>query len=152
MPPAIAFSNFLTHRVRRWKTRTIALPLLHHLIQISQKNNINISDSIPGNPSSKKGIVVKGLYQEEGYYYNSENFKEFEKKFSEIKINNINDNILKDKQKTNEYTFPNVTFLGTTSMKSCKYRGVISILIKTFYNNNQNYFLFDYGEEHISML
>ena len=120
--------------------------------EISLKNNIKIDDSIPGRgyiiyPPEKRGIVIKGLYNGEGYFYKSENFKDFEQNTSNIKIKNIDNIINKNISIENSNNFPNVTFLGTTSMKPCKFRNVTSILIENNINNNEKkYIMFDCGE------
>ena len=118
---------------------------------ISKKNSINIDESIPGReyiiyPPDKKGFVIKGLYKGKAYYFNSEAHKTFEKNISDIKIKNIDVEIANFNQNVNNNYFPRVTFLGTTSMKPCKYRNVTSILIENKINNNKKYILFDCGE------
>ena len=121
------------------------------LTNISQKNNINIDESIPGReyiiyPPDKKGFVIKGLYQGKAFYFKSEEEKNFIKNISEIKIKNIDNEIATFNQERNENNLPRVTFLGTTSMKPGKFRNVSSILIENKINNEKKYILFDCGE------
>ena len=111
-------------------------------------NGINIDESIPGReyimyPPNKKGFVIKGLYQGNPFYFNSDECKTFLKNISDIKINNIDDklNSLSQYMKS-----PKVTFLGTSSMKPGKYRNVSAILIQNIVNTQQKYILFDCGE------
>ena len=111
-------------------------------------NGINIDESIPGReyimyPPNKKGFVVKGLYQGNPFYFNSDECKTFLKNISDIKINNIDNklNSLSQYMKS-----PKVTFLGTSSMKPGKYRNVSAILIQNIVNTQQKYILFDCGE------
>lgn len=118
---------------------------------ISEKNNINIDESIPGReyiiyPPDKKGLVIKGLYQGKGFYFNSEDSKSFIKNISDIKIKNIDLEISDYNQKVIENNFPRVTFLGTTSMKPGKFRNVTSILIENKIKDVKKYILFDCGE------
>ena len=111
-------------------------------------NGINIDESIPGReyimyPPNKKGFVIKGLYQGNPFYFNSDECKTFLKNISDIKINNIDNklNSLSQYMKS-----PKVTFLGTSSMKPGKYRNVSAILIQNIVNTQQKYILFDCGE------
>ena len=111
-------------------------------------NGINIDESIPGReyimyPPNKKGFVIKGLYQGNPFYFNSDECKTFLKNISDIKINNIDHklNSLSQYMKS-----PKVTFLGTSSMKPGKYRNVSAILIQNIVNTQQKYILFDCGE------
>ena len=111
-------------------------------------NGINIDESIPGReyimyPHNKKGFVIKGLYQGNPFYFNSDECKTFLKNISDIKINNIDNklNSLSQYMKS-----PKVTFLGTSSMKPGKYRNVSAILIQNIVNTQQKYILFDCGE------
>ena len=111
-------------------------------------NGINIDESIPGReyimyPPNKKGFVIKGLYQGNPFYFNSDECKTFLKNISDIKINNIDNklNSLSQYMKS-----PKVTFLGTSSMKPGKYRNVSAILIQNIVNTKQKYILFDCGE------
>ena len=118
---------------------------------ISKKNSINIDESIPGReyiiyPPDKKGFVIKGLYNGKAYYFNSDDFKTFEKNISDIKIKNIDMEIANFNQNVSNNNFPRVTFLGTTSMKPCKYRNVTSILIENKIQSLKKYILFDCGE------
>ena len=121
------------------------------LNDISKKNSINIDESIPGReyiiyPPDKKGFVIKGLYNGKAYYFNSDDFKKFEKNISDIKIKNIDMEIANFNQNVSNNNFPRVTFLGTTSMKPCKYRNVTSILIENKIQSLKKYILFDCGE------
>ena len=111
-------------------------------------NGINIDESIPGReyimyPPNKQGFVIKGLYQGNPFYFNSDECKTFLKNISDIKINNIDNklNSLSQYMKS-----PKVTFLGTSSMKPGKYRNVSAILIQNIVNTQQKYILFDCGE------
>ena len=111
-------------------------------------NGINIDESIPGReyimyPPNKKGFIIKGLYQGNPFYFNSDECKTFLKNISDIKINNIDHklNSLSQYMKS-----PKVTFLGTSSMKPGKYRNVSAILIQNIVNTQQKYILFDCGE------
>ena len=111
-------------------------------------NGINIDESIPGReyimyPPNKKGFVIKGLYQGNPFYFNSDECKTFLKNISDIKINNIDNklNSLSQYMKS-----PKVTFLGTRSMKPGKYRNVSALLIQNIVNTQQKYILFDCGE------
>ena len=111
-------------------------------------NGINIDESIPGReyimyPPNKKGFVIKGLYQGNPFYFNSDECKTFLNNISDIKINNIDNklNSLSQYMKS-----PKVTFLGTSSMKPGKYRNVSAILIQNIVNTQQKYILFDCGE------
>ena len=111
-------------------------------------NGINIDESIPGReyimyPPNKKGFIIKGLYQGNPFYFNSDECKTFLKNISDIKINNIDNklNSLSQYMKS-----PKVTFLGTSSMKPGKYRNVSAILIQNIVNTQQKYILFDCGE------
>ena len=111
-------------------------------------NGINIDESIPGReyimyPPNKKGFVIKGLYQGNPFYFNSDECKTFLNNISDIKINNIDHklNSLSQYMKS-----PKVTFLGTSSMKPGKYRNVSAILIQNIVNTQQKYILFDCGE------
>ena len=111
-------------------------------------NGINIDESIPGReyimyPPNKKGFVIKGLYQGNPFYFNSDECKTFLKNISDIKINNIDNklNSLSQYMKS-----PKVTFLGTSSMKPGKFRNVSAILIQNIVNTQQKYILFDCGE------
>ena len=111
-------------------------------------NGINIDESIPGReyimyPPNKKGFVIKGLYQGNPFYFNSDECKTFLKNISDIKINNIDNklNSLSQYMKS-----PKVTFLGTSCMKPGKYRNVSAILIQNIVNTQQKYILFDCGE------
>ena len=111
-------------------------------------NGINIDESIPGReyimyPPNKKGFVIKGLYQGNPFYFNSDECKTFLKNISDIKINNIDNklNSLSQYMKS-----PKVSFLGTSSMKPGKYRNVSAILIQNIVNTQQKYILFDCGE------
>ena len=115
---------------------------------LSKNKGINIDESIPGReyilyPPDKKGFVIKGLYQGNPYYFNSEDHKTFLKNISDIKINNIDNKI---NSFTQEMNYPKVTFLGTSSMKPGKFRNVSAILIENIVNNNKKYILFDCGE------
>ena len=94
-------------------------------------------------PPEKRGFVIKGLYQGKSYYFNSEEFKTFLKNISDIKINNIDNQITVSTQTSNS---PRVTFLGTSSMKPGKFRNVSAILIQNIVNSNPKYILFDCGE------
>ena len=121
------------------------------LNDISKKNSINIDESIPGReyiiyPPDKKGFVIKGLYNGKAYYFNSDDFKTFRKNVSDIKIKNIDMEIANFNQNVSNDNFPRVTFLGTTSMKPCKYRNVTSILIENKIQSLKKYILFDCGE------
>ena len=121
------------------------------LNDISLKNNISIDESIPGReyiiyPPDRKGFIIKGLYQGKAFYFNSEDSKNFIKNISDIKIKNIDNEIANFNQNVNNNNFPRVTFLGTTSMKPCKYRNVTSILIENKVKNLKKYILFDCGE------
>ena len=121
------------------------------LDNISHNNNINIDESIPGReyiiyPPDRKGFVIKGLYQGKAFYFNSEDSKTFIKNISDIKIKNIDNEIANFNQSVSNNNFPRVTFLGTTSMKPCKYRNVTSILIENKVQNLKKYILFDCGE------
>ena len=112
------------------------------------KNGISIDECIPGReyimyPPEKRGFVIKGLYQGKSYYFNSEEFKTFLKNISDIKINNIDNQITVSTQTSN---LPRVTFLGTSSMKPGKFRNVSAILIQNIVNSNPKYILFDCGE------
>ena len=118
---------------------------------ISQKNNINIDESIPGReyiiyPPDRKGFVIKGLYQGKGFYFKSEDSKNFIENISDIKIKNIDSELANFNQQVNDNNFPRVTFLGTTSMKPGKFRNVSSILIEHKVNNYKKYIVFDCGE------
>jgi hypothetical protein len=115
---------------------------------LSKNKGVNIDESIPGReyilyPPDKKGFVIKGLYQGNPYYFNSEDHKTFLKNISDIKINNIDNKI---NSFTQEMNYPKVTFLGTSSMKPGKFRNVSAILIENIVNNNKKYILFDCGE------
>ena len=51
-------------------------------------NGINIDESIPGReyimyPPNKKGFVIKGLYQGNSFYFNSDECKTFLKNISD---------------------------------------------------------------------
>ena len=121
------------------------------LADISQKNNINVDESIPGReyiiyPPDRKGFVIKGLYQGKGFYFNSEESKTFIKNISDIKIENIDIKIANYNQQVSNNNFPRVTFLGTTSMKPGKFRNVSAILIENKIQNLKKYILFDCGE------
>ena len=111
------------------------------------KKGISIDESIPGReyimyPPEKKGFVIKGLYQGNPYYFNSEDCKNFFKNISDIKINNIDNQIT-----SLNHNLPRVTFLGTSSMKPGKFRNVSAILIENIIENSQKkYILFDCGE------
>ena len=112
---------------------------------ISNKG-IRIDESIPGReyimyPPDKKGFVIKGLYQGNPYYFNSDDYKTFLNNISDIKINNIDNQITSTNQ-----NLPRVTFLGTSSMKPGKFRNVSAILIQNIVNSQKKYILFDCGE------
>ena len=109
---------------------------------------VNIDESIPGReyimyPPDKKGFVIKGLYQGNPFYFNSDEYKNFLKNISDIKINNIDNKLSQTSQNLQS---PKVTFLGTSSMKPGKFRNVSAILIENKVNSNQKYILFDCGE------
>ena len=111
-------------------------------------NGINIDESIPGReyimyPPDKKGFVIKGLYQGNPFYFNSEEYKNFLKNISDIKINNIDNKL---SQLSQNLQSPKVTFLGTSSMKPGKFRNVSAILIENKVNSSSKYILFDCGE------
>ena len=111
-------------------------------------DGINIDESIPGReyimyPPDKKGFVIKGLYQGNPFYFNSEEYKNFLKNISDIKINNIDNKL---SQLSQNLQSPKVTFLGTSSMKPGKFRNVSAILIENKVNSSSKYILFDCGE------
>ena len=111
-------------------------------------NGINIDESIPGReyimyPPDKKGFVIKGLYQGNPFYFNSEEYKNFLKNISDIKINNIDNKL---SQLSQNLQSPKVIFLGTSSMKPGKFRNVSAILIENKVNSSSKYILFDCGE------
>ena len=118
--------------------------------ELTMKNNnaILISDSVPGReyilyPQEKRGISNIGLYSEEPFYYKSENYNKYIKQLEKFNIGTLTlDNVMMNDIKKNE---PRVTFLGTTSMKPCKYRNVTSILISLPYKEGK-YVMFDCGE------
>ena len=112
------------------------------------KYGINIDESIPGReyimyPPDKKGFVIKGLYQGNPFYFNSDEYKNFLKNISDIKINNIDNKLSEISQSIQS---PKVTFLGTSSMKPGKFRNVSAILIENKVNSTPKYILFDCGE------
>ena len=118
---------------------------------ISKNHNINIDESIPGReyiiyPPDRKGIVIKGLYQGKGFYFNSEDSKTFIENISDITIKNIDLEIANFNQQVKDNNFPRVTFLGTTSMKPGKFRNVTSILIENKVKDDKKYIIFDCGE------
>ena len=94
-------------------------------------------------PPDKKGFVIKGLYQGNPFYFNSEEYKNFLKNISDIKINNIDNKL---SQLSQNLQSPKVTFLGTSSMKPGKFRNVSAILIENKVNSSSKYILFDCGE------
>ena len=101
---------------------------------------ISIDESIPGReyimyPPDKKGFVIKGLYQGNPYYFNSDDYNTFLKNISDIKINNIDTQITSLNQNC-----PRVIFLGTSSMKPGKFRNVSAILIQNIVNSQKNIF------------
>ena len=107
---------------------------------------ISIDESIPGReyimyPPDKKGFVIKGLYQGNPFYFNSNDYKTFLKNINDIKITNIDNQIIS----TNQYS-PRITFLGTSSMKPGKFRNVSAILIQNMVDSKKKYILFDCGE------
>ena len=121
-------------------------------MNINKSYGLNIDESIPGReyiiyPPEKKEFVIKGLYQGNAYYFNSEDYQNFIKNISDIKINNINNIITSYKEKLNlNPNSPRVTFLGTSSMKPGKFRNVSAILIQNTVNSIKKYILFDCGE------
>ena len=112
-------------------------------------NDINIENCIPGSeyilyPHERRGKIEKGLYEGEAFYYKSTNYDNFIKNISDIEIENFDtiENIENNKIKEDENV--QITFLGTTSMKPCKYRNVSSILINLL--KYKKYVMFDCGE------
>ena len=121
------------------------------LNKLSKQIDINIKSSCPGReyiiyPPEKKGLVIKGLYDNIPYYFNSKNGEEFKNNISKLSIKNI-DNELENMSKSDKYkNVPKITFLGTTSMKPGKFRNVSCIMIENQVENEQRYILFDCGE------
>ena len=112
-------------------------------------NDINIENCIPGSeyilyPHERRGKIDKGLYEGEAFYYKSNSYDNYIKNISDIEIENFDkiENIENKKIKEDENV--QITFLGTTSMKPCKYRNVTSILINLLKYNK--YVMFDCGE------
>ena len=115
-------------------------------LTLKNNNDILISDSVPGReyilyPHEKRGILNFGLYANEPYYFKSKNFSKYIKSLEKLTIEHVpgssnNENISKVQ--------PKITFLGTTSMKPCKYRNVTSILIHI--PSTSKYVMFDCGE------
>ena len=112
-------------------------------------NEINIENCIPGSeyilyPHERRGKIEKGLYEGEAFYYKSINYDNFIKNINDIEIENFDkiENIENKKVEKDENI--QITFLGTTSMKPCKYRNVTSILINLL--KYKKYVMFDCGE------
>ena len=113
-------------------------------------DNICIENCIPGSeyilyPHERRGKIEKGLYEGEAFYYKSHNYEQFIKNIDDIEIENFDkiENI-ENKIKNNNEDNIELTFLGTTSMKPCKYRNVSSILINLL--KYKKYIMFDCGE------
>ena len=112
-------------------------------------NDFNIENSIPGSeyilyPHERRGKIEKGLYEGEAFYYKSINYDNFIKNINDIEIENFDkiENIENKKVEKDENI--QITFLGTTSMKPCKFRNVKSILINLLKFNK--YVMFDCDE------
>ena len=124
------------------------LPIKELNMNINNFNNIE--NYIPENeyilyPYERKDKIEKGLYEGEAFYYKSHNYEQFIKNIDDIEIENFDkiENI-ENKIKNNNEDNIELTFLGTTSMKPCKYRNVTSILINLLKYNK--YVMFDCGE------
>ena len=116
-------------------------------------DEMKIEESFPNSeyilyPLEKRKKITKGLYNETPFYYESKDYKNFISNLSKnnIEINSINYNNISDNNNKNNIK---ITFLGTTSMKPCKFRNVSSILLEINDLNNmliKNYVLLDCGE------
>ena len=117
-------------------------------LSLIKSNTLLVSECVPGReyiiyPHEKRGISFNGLNSGEAFYFQSENYKKFISYVSTIPIEIFN------KTENNNDIIdvePKVTFLGTTSMKPCKYRNVTSILIQLNHTIKTKYVMFDCGE------
>ena len=106
---------------------------------------VTVWESVPGNecvlfPCEKRGASGGGINDGNASYYKSKEHQNLIEALSGINVTNI-DSCFNTKEGDQS---PKVTFLGTTSMKPCKFRNVTSILIHV--PKTDSYVMFDCGE------